>query len=136
MSGPNDLYGKEMLELAEDCSHCGEVENGIKGEAKNPLCGDRMQVSVRVADGIVAEARFNARGCAISKAAGAQMSAMVEGLSVAEALGRAEELKQAVDRNGPDNTREEFSLFRALRSVPSRKRCATLAWEALEKAIR
>ncbi|MEM6732404.1 MAG: iron-sulfur cluster assembly scaffold protein, partial [Myxococcota bacterium] len=79
--------------------------------------------------------RFEVRGCAITKASAALMAQLVEGKSVAEAKTFAEALRETVDRNGPDPAPETFRAFEGIRKVPSRKRCATLPWEALDKAL-
>ncbi len=135
MSGAGDLYPPELLALAEDDSHHGELDSGCAGEAKNPLCGDRLRATFVVEDGIIRAARFTARGCAISKASAAKMAALVEGKTVPEALQLRDALESTVDRNGPEDTNPALDAFKGLRKAPTRKRCATLAWEALAKAV-
>lgn len=135
MSDANDLYPPELLALAEDDSHHGELD-GAAAEAKNPLCGDRLRASFTIEDGTIRAARFTARGCAISKASAAKMAALVEGKTVDEALALRDALEATVDRSGPEKTDPALAVFRGLRNVPGRRRCATLAWEALAKAVR
>ena len=72
------------------------------GAAGGAACGDLIRVSVRVADGRVAEAGFEARGCAAARAAGSAAVELSEGapLPVA-ALITPEALSEELGGLGP-----------------------------------
>jgi tRNA-uridine 2-sulfurtransferase len=55
------------------------------GAAGGAACGDLVRVSVRVVDDHVAEAGFEARGCAAARAAGSATVELVEGAGLLEA---------------------------------------------------
>ncbi|MDQ4047806.1 MAG: iron-sulfur cluster assembly scaffold protein, partial [Actinomycetota bacterium] len=58
----------------------GALERGPHcGAAGGAACGDLIRVSVRVAEGRVAEAGFQARGCAAARAAGSAAVELSEG---------------------------------------------------------
>ena len=108
------------------------------GEAlvSNPVCGDQVRVEVELAGGRIAEVSARARGCSIAVAAGSVMTELVRGLAAeqARALG---EIAARVSRGeatdpGIDSRLRAFARVAAL---PSRQRCATLAWEALAEAL-
>ncbi len=85
----------------------------------NPLCGDIVRMEVKVADGVVAAARFTGEGCAISLAAASLLTELVEGRPVAEAAAVKEE-----------------DLLSALGGVvKTRLSCALLPLRALRKAL-
>ena len=64
-----DLYQGVILQHSRDPVHQTRLDP-FDGAAKgdNPMCGDRVEVRVRMAGGRIDEAGFEARGCAISVA--------------------------------------------------------------------
>jgi nitrogen fixation NifU-like protein len=54
-------------------------------EQTNPVCGDRLRLSLRVRDGRIEAARFLAYGCAPTLACGSALAGMLEGLTPEEA---------------------------------------------------
>jgi tRNA-specific 2-thiouridylase len=55
------------------------------GAAGGAPCGDLVRISLRVADGRIEAARFDAEGCSASRAAGSAVAEMAEGRTVLEA---------------------------------------------------
>ena len=55
-------------------------------EETNPVCGDRVRLSLRVNDGRIEEARFLAYGCPPTLVCGSVLTTMIEGKTVAESL--------------------------------------------------
>jgi len=51
----------------------------------NPLCGDTLEMSLKVENGIVTEARFDGTGCAISQAAASMLTEQIQGKPLATA---------------------------------------------------
>lgn len=89
------------------------------GEETNPVCGDRLRISLRVREGRIEAARFLAYGCAPTLACGSILTEMIRGKTV-------EEVMQV--------TRKD--LLNALGGLPSRKQhAAALAIETLRVAI-
>ena len=48
-------------------------------DGHNPLCGDRLTVSLRLAGDTIEDIRFEGKGCAISTASASMMSEAVKG---------------------------------------------------------
>ena len=80
-----DLYQEVILEHSRHPAHQHRLDP-FDGSAKgdNPMCGDRVEVRIRMAGDKVAEAGFEARGCAISVASADLMSEAVAGRSPTE----------------------------------------------------
>jgi nitrogen fixation NifU-like protein len=107
----------------------------------NPLCGDQVQVHLRVTDGVIEDIGFEGRGCAISTASASLMTEALKGKSEAEAA----ELFQAVhalltekdsDSNGVDADRlGKLTVLEGVKGYPMRVKCATLAWHTLQAAL-
>jgi nitrogen fixation NifU-like protein len=104
--------------------------------AVNPVCGDQVQVEVELVDGRIAAVSSRARGCSIAVASGSVMTELVGGVTPADARARGDELARIV-RGEPARADLDPRLraFGRVASLPSRQRCATLAWEALAEAL-
>ncbi|HKC64063.1 MAG TPA: iron-sulfur cluster assembly scaffold protein [Pyrinomonadaceae bacterium] len=88
-------------------------------EETNPVCGDRLRLSLRLRDGRIEAVRFLAYGCAPTLACGSALAEMIEGMKIEEALRL---------------TRQDIA--RALDGLPARKQhAAALAIETLREAI-
>jgi nitrogen fixation NifU-like protein len=89
-------------------------------EDVNPLCGDRVRVMVRVADGSVAAARFTGDSCAICTASADVLAELVEGRPVREATSL--------------DTEDVLGVLQAdIR--PTRMRCVTLPITVMRQAL-
>lgn len=139
-----DLYQEIIIEHARHPRHARKPAS-FDAEAKgdNPLCGDRLTLWLAHApDGRIAEAGFEAKGCAISLASADLMAGAVQGLSPQEAEMLAEAV-QHLARTGevrelPPPLAERLETLLPLGGVhefPSRVKCATLAWHALRSAL-
>lgn len=88
-------------------------------EEMNPVCGDRLRLSLRVHEGRIEAARFLAYGCPPTLACASVLTEMIEGVSVTEAM---------------NLTRKD--LLKAIGGLPARKQhAAALAIETLRAAI-
>src|SRR3954447_5872502 len=66
--------------------HAGELEDAdASAEMTNPVCGDRLRLSLRVNANRIEAARFLAYGCAPTLACGSALAEMLEGMTLADA---------------------------------------------------
>lgn len=108
-------------------------------EGFNPLCGDRLTLYLKIADGVIEDASFQGSGCAISTASVSLMTDIVKGRSEAE----AEKLfdvfhKITTGEEEPVNLEElgKLAVLAGVREYPARVKCATLAWHTLVAALK
>jgi nitrogen fixation NifU-like protein len=95
------------------------VEANVVVEQSNPVCGDRLRLSLLILDGRIEAARFLAYGCPPTLASGSALAELLEGMTVADALRL---------------TRKE--IVTAVGGLPARKQhAAALAIETLRMAI-
>lgn len=88
-------------------------------EQTNPVCGDRLRLSLRIRDGRIQAARFLAYGCPPTLACGSALAEMLEGMTIENAL-----------------KLERKEIVIAVGGLPSRKQhAAALAIETLRTAI-
>ena len=66
----DDLYREVIIEHYKNPGYRGKLDpHDISFEDNNPLCGDHIQIDLRVdSNGVVSDARFDGHGCAISQA--------------------------------------------------------------------
>jgi NifU-like protein involved in Fe-S cluster formation len=88
-------------------------------EQTNPVCGDRLRLSLLIRGGRIVTARFLAYGCPPTLASGSALAEILEGMTVADAL---------------KITRQQ--IVTAVGGLPSRKQhAAALAIETLRSAL-
>ena len=108
-------------------------------EGNNPICGDRLIVSVMVAQDQVVDVAFQGDGCAISMASASMMTEMLKGQSVAYAKVLFELFRQLVmgEELSADQQDQlgKLMVLKGVQQYPMRVKCATLAWHTLDAAI-
>lgn len=107
-----------------------------KAEGLNPLCGDHLHVTLRVADDRIEEIAFEGQSCAICKASASMMTTSVKGKSVPEAEALVENFRAIVTGKGePGPDMKRLAVFAGIRDLPSRVKCAVLGWHTLHAAL-
>ena len=89
-------------------------------EDVNPLCGDRVRIQLRLANGSIADARFKGDSCAICMASADLLAEMARGRAIRDALAL-----------GPDDLLTRLEA----RIRPSRMTCVTLPLQVLKGAL-
>jgi len=137
----DELYHEILLDHSKnprnnkkpECANCS-------ASGFNPLCGDMLDLYIFVKDGVVEDIGFEGSGCAISKASASVMSQVVKGKTIEEVEALFKEFHTLVTTDTEvdlsDEGLEELAAFAGLRAYPMRVKCATLAWHALQSAIK
>lgn len=134
MSGP---YRQRILAHAK-APHNRGVLDPCHAEATvhNPLCGDRVTVHLQLDDDRIQGARFEARGCAIAIASASILTDAVASSTTTTAGHLSARVIEAVDTGVvPTDFDEELRAVASVHTTRARRRCATLAWEALLAAL-
>ena len=114
------MYNEKVMEVFKNPKNVGEIENpdGI-GTVGNEVCGDIMQISLRIVDDVIVDAKFKTFGCAAAIATSSTATEMVKGMTVDEALKVTNKI-----------------VIEKLGGLPAQKiHCSVLAEEAIKKAI-
>lgn len=137
-----DLYQEVILDHGRKPRNFRRLEDATRtARGDNPMCGDRIQLWLNLSDdGRIAEAAFQGKGCAISTASASLMTETVRGKTEAEARALGARFRDlAMTGACPDCADDEdMDRLQALSGVhefPSRVKCATLAWHALNAAL-
>jgi nitrogen fixation NifU-like protein len=141
MGDLRDLYQDVILDHGKRPRNFGCLAAAShRAAGDNPLCGDRLTLTLEVADGRVADAAFEGAGCAISVASASLMTDRIKGLPVAA----AEELFHRFHRlltgegaaaAGDLDELGKLAVFSGVREYPIRVKCATLPWHTLMAAL-
>lgn len=118
----DDLYREVIIEHYKNPSHRGKLDpNDISFADNNPLCGDHIQIDLRVdASGEVIDARFDGHGCAISQASADLLMESIIGKSL-------EEVKKL-------NKQDILDLL-GIDLGPVRLKCALLSLKVLKAGV-
>jgi nitrogen fixation NifU-like protein len=109
-----------------------------RARGENPLCGDHIDVYLRLEDGRVQDLAFDGVGCAVATASASLMTEAVTGMDRAQAqrlLERFEHMLGTPDC-APDPDLGPLRALHGVHDFPGRLQCASLAWDALRAALR
>ena len=147
MSDLGKLYQQTILEHDRAPRHAVAVAAPThRADASNPLCGDRVALTLRVVEGRVTDVGCEVKGCAICRASGSMLAERVLGDDLSRVLGASQRFLAAfapaaaggatTGETPPSEQWGQLAVLFEARRYPNRQRCATLPWEALERALR
>lgn len=115
------MYSSKVLEHLDDPRNVGAMPDATAcGEATNPVCGDFLQLYLKVAEGKIIAVSFQAEACPPCVAAASILTEMLQNLTLPAAL----QLKPA-------------DITQALETLPRNKaHCPVLAIDALQAALK
>lgn len=144
---PQQPYQDPLLDLYQEIilDHYRSPKNrasSLEGESalvhhSNPLCGDELDLRIRVEDGKLAAVVFDGEGCSISQASASAMTMAVEGREVDDVLELSEDFRGMMhgeEPQRPDDLQDGVA-FQGVAKFPVRIKCALLGWMALKDAI-
>ncbi len=136
-----DLYQDIILDHNRRPRNSREMPAAThKAEGINPLCGDEVTVYLQLLGEQIQDISFQGQGCAISQASASLMTEILQGLD----LGQMRKQSQVVqDLLTAEDTIQDalfeygnLAALSGVRKFPARIKCATLAWHALEAALK
>jgi nitrogen fixation NifU-like protein len=120
--GTSDIYREIILDYYRNPRNYGKIENpDVSIKDSNPLCGDEIEMQLKVKDGKIIDIKFIGKGCAISQASASILTEMVKDKDI--------------------NTARNISKDDILESLgltslgPARIKCALLSLKTLKLAI-
>ncbi len=113
-------YSKQVQEHFRNPKNVGEIKNPDgTGKVGNPVCGDIMELYIKVKDNVIKNAKFKTFGCGAAIATSSMVTELVKGKTIEEALKIS-----------------NSAVASALGGLPPIKmHCSVLAEEALKSAI-
>ena len=114
------MYNEKVMDVFKNPKNVGEIENadGV-GTVGNASCGDIMQISLKIENDVIVDAKFKTFGCAAAIATSSTATEMIKGMTIQQAL---------------EVTNKK--VVECLGGLPAQKiHCSVLAEEAIKKAI-
>jgi nitrogen fixation protein NifU and related proteins len=117
----DQLYREAILDHYKHPRHKGHLESpDVHYHDTNPFCGDEVTIELKVENGVVVEAAFDGRGCAISQASASMIMEEIIGMTV-------DDLKAW--------GKEDVLELLGIEIGPVRLKCALLPLKALKAGI-
>ena len=118
---PPTGYSEKVMDHFRNPRNVGTFDDpdGV-GVVGNPVCGDLMEIQIKVKDDVITDIRFKTFGCGSAIATSSMITEMARGKTLEEAM--------RITRN--DVAAELDGL------PPQKMHCSNLAADALKKAIR
>ena len=134
-----ELYQEVILDHGKNPRNFGVLEQcTCTAEGNNPMCGDQLTVYIDIKDDVVSDVSYRARGCAISIASASIMSSMIKGRTIEDVhllfdkfhkLCTGQEVEE-------DDDIEKLRVLSGVSEFPTRVKCATMSWHAVDSAIK
>jgi nitrogen fixation NifU-like protein len=133
-----DLYREVILDHNKSPRNFGRlVPADVEADGYNPLCGDRLHVSIKTDGDRIVDVKFEGAGCAISTASASMMTEAVKGKSRTEVARVFDEVHQLLTRHEFEPTIDlgKLAALSGVREFPARVKCASLCWHTLNAAL-
>jgi NifU-like protein involved in Fe-S cluster formation len=135
----DELYSAKILRAAANMPRAGRLPRPDgTAERVSKLCGSRVTVDVRLADGRVADLAQDVRACALGQAAAAILGASAVGARVEE-IEMARDALRAMLKEGapaPEGRFSDLAMLAPVKDYPPRHASTMLAFEAAAEACR
>ena len=133
-----DLYREVILDHNRSPRNFGRLSPAdAEAAGHNPLCGDKLDITLKLEGDRLLDLRFEGQGCAISTASASMMTEAVKGRTRAEIAQLYGEVHELFTDRGHTPARDLGKLM-ALAGVaefPARVKCASLCWHTLNAAL-
>lgn len=118
-----DIYRELILDYYRNPRNFGRLEKfDINARDTNPLCGDEIEMQIRVGDGQkIDEIKFTGKGCAISQASASMLTELAKGKQL-------DWVKQV-------SKEEVFKMLGDPDLGPARVKCALLGMKVLKTGV-
>jgi nitrogen fixation protein NifU and related proteins len=134
------LYQEVILDHNRKPRNWGRLPDAThEAEGVNPLCGDRLQLGVKLESDTVQAIAFEGESCAICKASASMMTMAVKGKRRADAEQLVQEFRDMatgkMDTSTDAHHLGRLTVFAGVRDLPTRVKCAILPWHTLHAAF-
>jgi nitrogen fixation protein NifU and related proteins len=137
----NDLYREVILDHNRHPRNFGRLDpHDAHAEGHNPLCGDRLSITLRRNGDTLEDLRFDGQGCAISVASASMMTEAVKGkdrAAIEKLFQRMHALLTDASAGSADHGADlgKLAALSGVREFPARVKCASLCWHTLNAAL-
>ncbi len=136
-----DLYQEVIVDHNRSPRNFGKMDNADRiAEGFNPICGDRLNLYLKLDNNRIADVSFDGSGCAISTASASLMTDELKGKSIVEAETMFNDFHRMLTDDKPHDMEQiehlgKLAVLLGVKHYPTRVKCATLCWHTLHSAI-
>ena len=113
-----------------------DEEGYIWVNTRNSSCVDNIDMMVKIENGVVVDARFDGEACAICTSATSMLVRAILGKSIDEVVKIVDNFSRMINEKEYDEgVLGELIVYDDIYKQPSRKRCALLPCESIEKVV-
>ena len=117
----SDIYKDIILDYYRNPRNFGDLADAdVRAKDSNPLCGDIIEMQLKINDGKIDDVRFKGKGCAISQASASMLTEVIKGRSLDD-----------VKAMGKSNVLELMGIDPG----PTRIKCALLGLKVVKLAV-
>jgi nitrogen fixation NifU-like protein len=133
----NELYREVILDHNRHPRNFGRLDPAdALANGHNPLCGDKLTVTLRMDGDAISDLKFDGNGCAISVASASMMSEAVKGRPRVEVDALFDRVHALLTQTGaPSDGLGKLAALSGVREFPARVKCASLCWHTLNAAL-
>lgn len=85
MSSNADIYHEMIIDYSRNPVNYGKIENpDVTFHDSNPLCGDSIDIDMKIIDDKVSDIKFHGKGCAICMACSSVLTEITKGKAIEE----------------------------------------------------
>ncbi len=139
--GIEQIYTEVLQEHTNSKRNKHHIENPtLKLNGVNPNCGDEIELELRLKNGIIEDAGFTGKGCAISQASASIMIDLIKGKPVEDAKELANTffgmIKHEITEEEKLEVLEDAIALKDISHMPARVKCAVLGWHTLKDGVK
>ena len=137
----SDLYQEVIIDHNRNPRNFGKLEHPSQtAQGYSPLCGDKLNLYLKLNNGHIEDMCFDGSGCAISVASASLMTEALKKKPVKEAEHLFHIFHDLIIADGeptPDQLTAlgKLATLMGVKAYPMRVKCATLCWHALHSAL-
>ena len=136
------LYQKQILSLAHSArASTLDFTPSHTASCNNPVCGDKVSVSIAIQADIISDISVDVKGCALCEAGAGLLleTARDEKIDNIKTLGTDLKAFLSADDDGEypsgNERSEKLQIFTPVKSIRNRHKCVVLAFDAFNEAV-
>ncbi|OGI15708.1 SUF system NifU family Fe-S cluster assembly protein [Candidatus Micrarchaeota archaeon RBG_16_49_10] len=116
-----NIYQENVMDHYKNPRNFGKMKKpDVVSKDANMLCGDEIEIQVKIKNGKIDDIRFSGPGCAISRASGSMLSELVKGKKISD-------IKKIKD--------DDLIGMMGIELTPIRRKCALLSLRVLKNGL-
>jgi nitrogen fixation NifU-like protein len=134
----DELYREVLIDHYRKPRNQGELPGATHHlEGVNPVCGDAIELDVKLEGDELEDLRFRGQGCAISQASASMLTERLKGKRLPEARRVLDEVRAMLTHAAEPDERDlgDLAALQGVAKLPVRVKCAMLSWNVLERGV-